>query len=625
MPIQTIDRGTAGDTGDKFKAGVAFDTCQANDDYLELNKVGTVATFAALASTAATVGQIVKTASHTSDGIGGGDFEAYAATHAATDGGININSATVGIRFRRINYSDITVEMFGALGDGVTDDTAEIQLAINYIGGRQGYQTIDGAVTGGYVSTALPLHFYSSKYLIGDTLACPSYFIAIGYNSVITQSNSAKDIFSCATAYQWDIRGFNFSKGRHQLYLENNNIDVTRWNVEGCTFSLSYNYAIKTWPTLGATSHLSAILQIKNCAFYKPKQILLNYCDNATIEDSWVFVSKDNFTANTAVFVNASTTSDGFPKLNMKNMFGVPSMGTQGVDRLANVRWIDLNKGGISAVVCRFGGEFAGMPTIYNYAAPSATTPFIGASILVDDCLVSSGPSAASDSGIVVLNGQIPNSITIINNAGAVEAPYVINYAAGIASFPTYFSNYETATGRKAWELIKIKIDNNQSFGSAGTIYFESIPSGIRNYVNNFRQTKISRATTQVLANAFANNYVSFSTVAHDTQGGFAIANPTRILMPPGATRLRVNVYMNLDGGWTGNTLGARLENSSAVIVAAWSIATNANADNTAYTFTAEVEGIAGEYYQLNVQQNSAAGQNLIGCVVTTSAVDFIY
>jgi hypothetical protein len=34
MTIQTIDRGTAGDTGDKFRIGAAFDVCQANDDYL---------------------------------------------------------------------------------------------------------------------------------------------------------------------------------------------------------------------------------------------------------------------------------------------------------------------------------------------------------------------------------------------------------------------------------------------------------------------------------------------------------------------------------------------------------------------------------------------------------------
>jgi len=48
MAIQTIDRGTAGDSSDKFKPGVAFDTCQSNDDYLNFSKVGIVSTLANL-------------------------------------------------------------------------------------------------------------------------------------------------------------------------------------------------------------------------------------------------------------------------------------------------------------------------------------------------------------------------------------------------------------------------------------------------------------------------------------------------------------------------------------------------------------------------------------------------
>jgi hypothetical protein len=98
---------------------------------LESSKVSVVNTFAALASAAATVGQIVTIASHTSGGLGGGDFEAYAATHAATDGGSHINSATDGVRFRRINYSWLDIQMFGAIGDGVATDTTAIQAAID--------------------------------------------------------------------------------------------------------------------------------------------------------------------------------------------------------------------------------------------------------------------------------------------------------------------------------------------------------------------------------------------------------------------------------------------------------------------------------------------------------------
>jgi len=138
MAIQTIDRGTSGDTGDKFKPGVAFDTCQANDDYLELNKVGTVATFADLASTPATVGQVVKIASHTSGGLGAGDFLAYSATHSATNSGTLINSATIGVRFKRINYEYVTPEMFGALHDGATDDYAAFSAANTYLSDSSG-------------------------------------------------------------------------------------------------------------------------------------------------------------------------------------------------------------------------------------------------------------------------------------------------------------------------------------------------------------------------------------------------------------------------------------------------------------------------------------------------------
>jgi len=131
MAIQTIDRGTSGDTGDKFKPGVAFDTCQSNDDYLELNKVGTVATFAALASTPATVGDVVYAKCHSTVGYGGGFLDAYSATHSATDNGLFINSATTGVRFKRRYDGMPTPQMFGALGDYSVDDTAAMQLAHN--------------------------------------------------------------------------------------------------------------------------------------------------------------------------------------------------------------------------------------------------------------------------------------------------------------------------------------------------------------------------------------------------------------------------------------------------------------------------------------------------------------
>jgi len=139
MAIQTIDRGTSGDTGDKFKPGVAFDTCQANDDYLELNKVGTVATFAALASTSATVGQVVRTLCHTSAGKGGNLFQAYAGT-VTSDNGTKSPSATTGVYWALVQNGDLTVEDFGVIGNSVrastVDEYALLQNAITVVESR---------------------------------------------------------------------------------------------------------------------------------------------------------------------------------------------------------------------------------------------------------------------------------------------------------------------------------------------------------------------------------------------------------------------------------------------------------------------------------------------------------
>lgn len=116
-------------------SNIESDISTIEGDIVDINadlatKVQTVETFAALATTpATTAGMVVYLKQHTSGGIGGGNFVSYAATHSATDGGRNINSATAGIRWRR-QSSVWTLEDFGARkGDGI-DNTAAIRAAI---------------------------------------------------------------------------------------------------------------------------------------------------------------------------------------------------------------------------------------------------------------------------------------------------------------------------------------------------------------------------------------------------------------------------------------------------------------------------------------------------------------
>jgi len=94
--------------------------------------VYTVDTFAALATTAApTAGMVVYTKQHTSSGIGGMYFQDNAGTITNNGGTLINNTVTAGRHWKGIGYDAITPEMFGAIGDGVVDDTAALQLAHN--------------------------------------------------------------------------------------------------------------------------------------------------------------------------------------------------------------------------------------------------------------------------------------------------------------------------------------------------------------------------------------------------------------------------------------------------------------------------------------------------------------
>lgn len=568
---------------------------------------------------------------YTTTGAGAGEIANFRSVGDAVlraDLADNEGAALIGYKGRDVAEvlgDKINVKDHGATGDGITDETAALQDAIDDLLASQGFQTTLGAVTGGYVSNVTTLVIPRGIYKISDELVCPAYFKVIADNAVIVQTSPAKDIFANpTTAYQWEIEGVHFSGGRCHANMGNANVDVTRWTFRNCTFSLSSSYAVRTFPVGGASSHLSANLLIKDCAFYKPKKLLLNFCDSATVEDCWVFVSKDNFDPSTAVFENGSLTCDGYPNLYLRGMFGVPAMGTHGVDRLANVRWCDLLKGGISADRCRLGGEFAGMPVVYNLAANNPVYPFIGPAITIHNSECFGGPSAAADSGIVSLQAQIPARISIHNCLGPVEVPYITNAGNQIADIPAYFAAYELASGQKAYTRYNFDIRSNSSLAPNGSVYGVRVPAGMRPYCNERRQTKVSRAATQVLANGFASNIASFDTVDFDSQGGFSIANPTRIVMPTGATSMRIQAHFSLNGSWSGNTLRAAIVDSSLAVVAGQGFASNVNADDTQYTLAADVFGSPGDWWAFEIKHNAVAAQNMVKCTVTTSALDYI-
>lgn len=109
-------------------------------------------TWAAIASaTPSAAGQLFTLAQHTSGGLGGGDLMAFLGS-VSDDGGTQKN-ALGGFYLKRVNYSELYVEMFGALGGGVNDNAAFLAMA---------------AATGGTIRMQI------NEYLVGQ-LNLPDY------------------------------------------------------------------------------------------------------------------------------------------------------------------------------------------------------------------------------------------------------------------------------------------------------------------------------------------------------------------------------------------------------------------------------------------------------------------
>lgn len=90
-----------------------------------IGNMTTIANFAALSSVVLGVGQQVNILGHTIAGLGGGTFQGFAGT-VVSDGGLISPTSISGFHAKRVYYEKIIPEMFGLIGDGVTNDNAAI-------------------------------------------------------------------------------------------------------------------------------------------------------------------------------------------------------------------------------------------------------------------------------------------------------------------------------------------------------------------------------------------------------------------------------------------------------------------------------------------------------------------
>lgn len=303
----------------------------------------------------------------------------------------------------------VNVKDFSAKGNGRDDDTTAIRRA-----------------AASAMSTHSTLCFPAGRYIISGEISFNGYSaIRSDAGALLEQTCSTCKIFTFVNQYAVSIQHMKFLGGTKQVAVVSSGAQDSTISIVDSDFEGSSDYAISAGNTSGGI--LPGSLVVDRSKMVKVRKALRNSVASATVRDTWVTITKDNFDANSAAFWNMAGAS-----LTFDNMMGTPSMGA-GTSHLANTRWVD-NYGAFTAVQSRFGGEDAGIPAVYEFNGGS----YNSTSVTIRDSQISCGVDSQPDSGVIVLKDVIPRSIALSGNFFPVRSPYIramgINVAQYIAS-----------------------------------------------------------------------------------------------------------------------------------------------------------------------------------------------
>ena len=359
------------------------------------------------------------------------------------------------INVKNLRFTD-PQQTISAKGDGKTDDTAAIQAAADL---AKKWTVAFLPDRGAYLGSSPIIYFPAGRYLISDEINLGAYTnIVSDSKAIVEQKSPDKRCLVFAPAYTISIRGLRFVGGKHQIWIENKNIDSTMLDISECEFQASTDYAIMTQGTANPNDlHMSANLTINRCKFIRPRKVLRNVCDYAVIRDTWIMIHMDNFDRDSAAFMNTSGT------LMFDNMIGVPVFGTiddqgkqsldnKGVDR---VRWID-NHGSFLAQKSRFGGEFAGIPIIHHFGLPDTKYPKMGQTISIETSWICAGPRSRNDSAVITLRDGIPQLLRIVGNSHLVDGTLILNDGLNVPAF--------LKANPDAQERIRFDLESNMTY-----------------------------------------------------------------------------------------------------------------------------------------------------------------
>jgi hypothetical protein len=296
--------------------------------------------------------------------------------------------------------ASLNVRDFGAVGDGVADDTPAIRAAFEAAKPRTiSEQPIPGQ---SYVASLPTVYFPNGKYRLSEPLVPTANMLGEG-NAILYQPDAGLDIIAGDWVWRWRISGFSLLGGRNQLHLGNPNIDTGRIIVEKCNFQDAAGAAIRIREGSNSTQ-----LTVEDCIMLYCDQALVNYCDMAKVADTWV---------TTAPGMRGKAAFENHGLLLLEHVLGVPLVTPEN-----DQRWID-NYGGVTCRNMRFGGEGAGFTAVVNWVRYTHTYPVIPSFVILDACHVYALGNPQRKAAIYC--EEVPNQIVVRDCNGFPDLPVV--------------------------------------------------------------------------------------------------------------------------------------------------------------------------------------------------------
>jgi len=241
----------------------------------------------------------------------------------------------------------VSVKDFGAVGDGVTDDTAAIQAAVDYaisISQSASYRIFSqdgGTSSNGYASVYFPMGVYKIAQANGVVIPAPMVTnrqACIAFDA----EQGAVVIGNGGPIVAGTNIGFNFTGGAKKnifrklmfgyfgtaISFNSSNTNFGELLVESCESANNVTFI----DTVAFASSRSTLVNIHDTYCFDTEVFIKHYTDVMNIKNCWIYAKRDSLTAPFYLSGDGNVT--------IENTFFIPH-GIQ-TTPINNSRWIDM-------------------------------------------------------------------------------------------------------------------------------------------------------------------------------------------------------------------------------------------------------------------------------------------